>query len=266
MGDCNDGDAQIFPGAKEICNLIDDDCDGNADEGFDYDQDGYLDCSDCPQVADCDCDDSNAFVRPNTIELCDDQIDNNCDGETDFAGQDIDQDGYDLCQGDCDDYNPYISPGSPERCNGVDDDCDTTIDEGWDQDFDGNTQCAGDCNDNLDTVFFGAEELCDGLDNNCDGALGDLEDADGDGVLSEACGGDDCDDSDPSVLPDGVEICDGVDNNCDGTIDGENLECDDPEAIKPGWFCSQQGPQPLPWPLLLIGLALVPLRRHQRVA
>ena len=31
-GDCNDGSAAVYPGALDICNAADDDCDGTVDE------------------------------------------------------------------------------------------------------------------------------------------------------------------------------------------------------------------------------------------
>ena len=51
--DCDDSDGEVNPGAEEVCNELDDDCDGEADEGFDADEDGIADCvDDCPVYAD----------------------------------------------------------------------------------------------------------------------------------------------------------------------------------------------------------------------
>ncbi len=99
-GDCDDVDAAVHPGAKEICNGADDDCDGLADEGLktesgwaDADGDGYGDpdspveaCDQGSGVADNDqdCDDGDASVFPDALER-QDGVDNDCDGLTDEA-------------------------------------------------------------------------------------------------------------------------------------------------------------------------------------
>jgi hypothetical protein len=57
-----------------------------------------------------------------------------------------------------------------EACNGLDDDCDGTVDEGFDVDVDGMTSCGGDCDDASALALAGAPEVCDGVDNDCDGA------------------------------------------------------------------------------------------------
>ena len=136
--DCNDADPMTFPGAPEVCgDNQDNNCDGLVDEGCgcmqDLDGDGWDNCIDC--------DDSDPTVNPGAPELCGDNLDNNCDGAIDCAdGQcapdpmcaacvDADGDGVDSCS-DCDDTNASIFPGAAELCDGLDNDCDGTVDNG----------------------------------------------------------------------------------------------------------------------------------------
>jgi large repetitive protein len=173
--------------------------------------------------------------------------------------EDADQDGY-LSGDDCDDSNPSIYPNAPEICgDGLDNDCDGTVDEtitwyadndqdGWGNEFSALSDCtqpegyvlnSGDCDDSNPNVFPGAFDECDGLDNDCNGTADDaiywFEDADGDGFGNEAsvyfgCFPPDgytqtpydCDDSNAGVYPGAPEVCgDGIDQDCDGITDNE---------------------------------------------
>jgi len=164
--DCDDEDAAVHPGAQEECNQVDDDCDGQVDEGLaqtwhaDQDGDGHGDpdntAEDCaqpdghvaPAQAD-DCDDGDSTVFPGAEEICDGQ-DNDCDEQIDEDALqtyywDGDDDGYGLediseqgCttpegyaeqSGDCADGDPERNPGAKETCNTMDDDCDGYADE-----------------------------------------------------------------------------------------------------------------------------------------
>lgn len=230
-GDCNDSDAAINPGAPEICDGIDNNCNGQIDEGAqlafykDNDKDGYgninnrvLSCSKpFGFVADStDCDDSDAAINPAATEIAD-GIDNNCNGIIDENQanlkafyKDADNDGFGnlyerifrsvLINGyvtdssDCNDANAAVYPGAPEVCDGLDNNCDGNIDEGfsqqtWYKDADGDgfgnidstiQSCSPppgyvanntDCDDHKATVHPGAPEICDGLDNNCNGLI-----------------------------------------------------------------------------------------------
>ena len=236
-----DTEALMNPSEVEVCDGLDNDCNTVVDDK-DSDADGYVDNA-CIGGDDCDdedpainpqtdadgdgfdacddCDDTDDTVYPAAPEVCDDGVDQNCNG-SDLVG-DADGDTYvnDVCDGDdCDDSDAGINPGATDVCDGVDYDCDgttTTVDADGDGFFD--AACGGDdCDDTNQAIHSDAVEVCDGVDNNCDGELlaGGEIDEDGDGV--PACA-DDCDETDPDTFPGAEEICDNVDNDCDGDVD-----------------------------------------------
>jgi len=214
-GDCDDDNADIHPGATDDWyDGIDSDCAGNDD--YDRDGDGYS------WIGAVDCDDSRPGINPDAAEACD-GIDNDCDGEADEGLTstwylDADGDGhgdrdhstesctapggYVASNTDCDDSEPTVNPTAAEACDGLDNDCDLSIDEGlmqtWYRDADGDgfgegwsstETCSGapsgyvsndaDCNDSDGSAFPGATEYCDYIDNDCDSAVDESDAVDG---------------------------------------------------------------------------------------
>ena len=230
--------------AAEVCNGVDDDCDGEVDN--------EVPAAPCElQLGVCAgstqlcagsvgllaCDLGSYGPNYQVTETACDGLDNDCDGITD--GIDLDQDGHidAACGGDdCDDLNPLVHAGAVELCgDGLDNDCNGVPDD-RDDDNDGHidAQCTGyegplpvdDCNDNAKEAHPGLDEVCgDGLDNDCDGSV-DNVDLDGDKYLAASCGGPDCVDSDPDVHPGALEVCDGKDNECNGVIDDKDADKD----------------------------------------
>ncbi|MEW5743487.1 MAG: putative metal-binding motif-containing protein [Myxococcota bacterium] len=301
LADCNDANPTVKPGVTELCNKVDDNCDGQVDNGIafasyypDSDGDGFGSAtaaaeSSCAPVpgkvtTNSDCNDANPSVKPGAPELCNAQ-DDNCDSQVDeglsFANYypDVDGDGFGAAGAmaqsactpiagkvtnnqDCNDASASVKPGAPEACNGADDDCDSMVDDGltftnYYADVDGDGFGAGtaqsacapvagrvtsntDCNDMNPAIKPGAPETCNGVDDDCDSSVDDgltftnyYPDGDGDGygragstaqsscqpIAGRVTNNTDCDDTRSTVRPGGAEVCNGLDDDCAGGVD-----------------------------------------------
>ncbi|MBF0103919.1 MAG: FG-GAP repeat protein [Deltaproteobacteria bacterium] len=205
-GDCSDYNANVHPGAVEICDGLDNDCNGTADDGLpthtwyaDADNDGYGDptasTSTCTIAAPAglvananDCDDTNNAIHPGAVEVCD-NADNDCTGGIDNGIAPIPADNTQgLCASNikvCHDGDFVNATGNyvpmSEICDGLDNDCAGGTDDGLTNRPASNTQglCAGNtetCN-GIDgwqataTNYTPTAEICDGLDNDCAGGI-----------------------------------------------------------------------------------------------
>ena len=202
--DCDDADPDVNPSAREVCDGVDNDCDGVADDNAEDAEIWYLDA------------DGDGYGDETTpVTACTPPL------------------GYVADSTDCDDHNPSANPSATELCDGFDNDCDGRTDEDdaadastWYADADGDgfgnaastdTACSApfgsvandtDCDDNDASVNPDAEELWyDGIDQDCDGRD---DDQDGDGASMA----DDCDDLDSTIITGCEEVENG--QHCDG--------------------------------------------------
>jgi hypothetical protein len=297
--DCNDNNANVRPTATEICNTIDDNCNGQINEGItfttyyaDADGDGFgnpsVSQSSCSPITgfivnNTDCNDASALIKPTAIEICN-AVDDNCNGLINeglvfvnyYIDTDIDGYGAGTAQSsciplgnnyvtnnlDCNNFNANIRPNATELCNGLDDNCNSLIDDGLtfltyyvDTDTDGfgagsgTISCSNpgagyvtnntDCNNNNSNIRPNAIEICNGIDDNCNTLIDDgitflnyYIDTDGDtygaGAATNACASPgvgyvtnnlDCNNTNAAIRPGAVEICNSIDDNCNNSID-----------------------------------------------
>jgi len=213
--DCDDTDADIFVGNPDICDGKNNDCDAGTADGS-----GEAAPLNDRQAGVCVNSESGVADHEDPEVSCD-ALDNDCDGEVDegtkstfYADSDGDTygdpgvtqldcsapGGYVADNSDCDDTDIQVYPGATEICNGIDDNCDGTIDE---EDADGCTFYYLDGDDDSWGLEANVRCLCN---------------AEGDHTATQF---EDCNDADADIFPTNPDICDGKNNDCDaGTADG----------------------------------------------
>ncbi len=218
QGDCDDSAeaSSINPGAEEAYNGIDDNCNGEIDEGckvyfHDGDNDGHS-----VRIRSCKVPEGYKPGPPladGEEEDCDDIDPNEHPGQHWFQDKDGDEFSSGMRKTACE------RPGSGYYLR-------------WEL-----KEVTGDCDDNESSVNPEAEEICNGIDDNCNDEVDECcktyyRDQDGDGYGDpnnsvKACeppegyveNKEDCDDANASINPDAEEICNGVDDNCNGEVD-----------------------------------------------
>ena len=228
---------------SEVCNGIDDDCDGGCDDGYQCCRGAEGICTTgCGTIGSRTCSSSctwGSCMPPS--EQCngiDDDCDTICDngfgccrGTAGSCTTTCDTTGSRTCSSACN-WGSCVPPG--ETCNGIDDDCDTICDDGFGCCRGTSASCTTSCGTTGQRVCSAActwgscvppAETCNGIDDDCDGTCDNgwaccrgtsgscttSCGSTGTRTCSSSCTWSSC------VAP--VEVCNGVDDDCDTIID-----------------------------------------------
>ena len=204
--DCNDNNASINPGATEVCDGVDNDCDGVVDgagcDCTDADNDGFFAQDGCGTAVDCD--DNNNTINATATEICD-GVDNNCDSVTDEGfNLNTDPDNCGACSNVCS-SNVCEAGACVSICGNGILELGEQCDDGNNVDGDG---CQADCTVPLtcsDGTPNGESVICGSNVGACQQGVRTCNN----GVFGACIG---------EVGP-SPETCNGIDDNCDGTTD-----------------------------------------------
>ena len=224
--DCDDDPItgpDVNPDEDEVCNGIDDNCDGVVDTDAidqstyyaDSDEDGYGDAASTLEA----CEEPEGYTTDS--DDCDDS-----DGALNL--DDLDGDGFSTCDDDCDDSvltGAASNPDEDEVCDDLDNDCDDSVDEDATDALtfyaDGDEDGEGDAASTLEACSTPEGYVANSTD--CDDSDAALNTADSDADGFSTCD-DDCDDATGTTYPGADETCNDTDDDCDVSVDEDPID------------------------------------------